>query len=147
MPAPVGFTCPIIDRAIKDLDRASRQLNTVDLDFDELSPSKLKELLAEARDWIDEAISSSGVLEEIRDANARLRQWGEEQEHRAEYAEREREDLESRVGNLENELEDVSSELDDVRQEVKTEQVRAAAAESRVYDLETSGGLNLNLYK
>lgn len=77
MKAPVGNTCPDIDNCIKwlkvtkaSIETAIDTLNYSDLDV----PIKVLDALDEAHKYCD--IESE--LEQLRDANSKLRDWGYE---------------------------------------------------------------------
>ena len=76
MRAPVGNTCPNIDQCITWLKTARDQIeyciNTLDPDSE--SSSRIEDALIEAKNYCD----IDKELEELRDANSALRDWGYE---------------------------------------------------------------------
>ena len=72
---PVGYTCPDIDRFIKEIDNA-------------------KDYLQDALNIISDF---EGQLEDLRSDNDALRNWGHEQEDRADSLELELEELKSKL--------------------------------------------------
>lgn len=100
MPEPVGYTCPDID-ACKD--EVENLVNGVDCeqDFEACTVEQLKDLHEtwKSFDWD----TWSNRMEELRSANEALREWGNEEEERADDLEKEKDELEARVAELESE--------------------------------------------
>lgn len=88
--APVKETCPLID----DVKSVLFYLN------DGETP--------DIKDALD-------LLEKIRDANSKLREWGNEQYNRAEDLEKE---YEHKKGQLEGEIKDLTKEVEELQEEV-----------------------------
>lgn len=89
MSCPIGYTCPTIDGVIETLQQSVDTLDTI---IDDLSPviqekytDALANVLSNLGDLYGHRRSS---LEQIREANAFLREWGEKmEEERDEYEE------------------------------------------------------------
>lgn len=90
---PVGYTCPDIDASIEYVEES-------------LEAAKVIENLSAL-------IGKSGLLETLRKANDALREWGAEQEDRANKLE---EDVES----LSNALEDAIDRARDLQEEINS---------------------------
>lgn len=78
MGAPIGHTCPDIDRAIKHIDQAASEVEDTIEDR------------ATIRSITSELDSAKDIMEELRTANDKLRSWGEESEEKLEEMERDR---------------------------------------------------------
>jgi uncharacterized coiled-coil DUF342 family protein len=96
---PVGNTCPLIDRVLEFLNH---------IEFDDQDDFNGKD--------IDENIA---LLEEIRDANSKLRDWGNENAKQADELEEERNDLQKKVKELEEEVEDYKNEIEDLEKQIE----------------------------
>lgn len=101
MPAPVGHTCPDIDRVIKHINNALKIAN---------DGMKMRE--KESDDWsmYDEIDSELGGLESdlegLRESNSKLREWGEE--------------AEELIESLENDYINANTERLELRKELET---------------------------
>lgn len=101
MSAPIPHTCPLIDGAIRKLQEAEKKSEEIKDYFDELSPNYIKESLSNVIDILSSLyVNGNSDLEGIRDANSELRKWGESQEERADDAEYEVRELESKLKEL-----------------------------------------------
>lgn len=94
MSAPVGWTCPLIDSVLKDI-QSCLESNDVD----------------EIHDILQGLVGRNSEIEEIRDANATLRDWGERMEQEVILCEERISELEMEYSTLENEYEDVYNHL------------------------------------
>lgn len=109
MPAPVGNTCPTIDRVIEELEASSE----IAKDFSDNISSKTYGDVEEAFEDIYNSIHwLPSLLEDLRSANSELRSWGEESEERAE-------ELESEVENLKSQLEDAQELIDSLTEQLE----------------------------
>ena len=89
MSCPVGYTCPTIDGVIETLQQSVDSLGNI---IDDLSPvvqEKYTEALANVLSNLEDLYGHRrSSLEQIREANACLREWGEKmEEERDEYIE------------------------------------------------------------
>lgn len=117
---PVKYTCPDIDRIISTITSICKQMESCN-DEDEKDA-----LLVCISDWKSD-LESIGVghwseLEDLRSANAALRDWGKEMYSDAESLESERdnferkyEDEKGKVSELEDEIEDLKSEISELK--------------------------------
>lgn len=87
--APVGKTCPIIDKVISFIQS---------IDYEGMNMSDYSNALDR--------------MEEIRSANGALRDWGNEEYKRAE-------ELESELDNVKSELEDALNEIKELNSQIK----------------------------
>lgn len=92
MGAPVKYTCPLIDSMISDLKGIMQQIQE---DYPD-----------EARQ-IDSIIDRRGGLEEVRDANNSLRNWGYDSESRIEVLEKELEEANDKVSDLQYQIDNM----------------------------------------
>ncbi len=93
MSAPIGNTCPDIDKAIRRLEPLVKQIRKMkQYEWEDIE--LLKELVSDCNYAMDCAIDS---FEELRKDNDTLRQWGKEMEQEAET-------LQVRVNELEEQL-------------------------------------------
>ena len=92
MGAPVRFTCPTIDRIITNLRDI---MNQIEDDF----PDEANQ--------ISSMISSRGEMEEIRDANNSLRNWGHDSETKIDELETELSQANDTISDLEQQLNNV----------------------------------------
>ena len=90
MPAPVGHTCPNIDKTIKKL-KTIREL--VDDTFHDIK-AQLDKLVYKVESELDDIEDD---LEELRSDNSSLREWGTESEDRIDELEDELNELRSMV--------------------------------------------------
>ena len=113
---PVKNTCPDIDRIISTITAICKQMESCN---DEDEKDALLECIS---DWKSD-LESIGVgkwneLEDLRSANAALRDWGNEMYNDAESLESERDEFErkyedekEKVSKLEDEIEDLKSKI------------------------------------
>ena len=111
MSAPVGNTCPIIDDALfaanSAYDEAEHMLDNIYT----LSYEDMKERLTTIKKHMGEIES---IMEDIREANRKLRAWGDECEDEQTRLENENSDYQDDIRRLEytnRELEDTVNEL------------------------------------
>jgi hypothetical protein len=113
---PVKNTCPDIDGIINTITSIIKQMESCG------EEDSVEFLLENISDWKgdlgDIACGRWCILEELRNANAKLREWGQEMYDEAERLEKERDEFESlyeqekeRVSELEIEIEDLNYEL------------------------------------
>lgn len=95
MSAPIGNTCPDIDKAIKRLSPLIKQIGSLK-SYDYENTEWLKDLLEECRWEMDNAID---VFEEMRKANDTLRSWGQQMEEEAESMSVELKELQETIDN------------------------------------------------
>lgn len=117
---PVKNTCPDIDSIISTITAICKQMESCN---DEDKKDALLECIS---DWKAD-LESIGVgkwseLEELRSANAALRDWGNEMYNDAESLESERDDFErkyeeekEKVSKLEDEVEELRSEISELK--------------------------------
>ena len=96
MSAPIGKTCPDIDRAIKPLKCIVRQYCNK-MDIDSLCEEDAQSVVREMRDLISDAIDA---FEDLRSSNYSLREWGKEMEEEAETATVRYNELEEKYNDL-----------------------------------------------
>ena len=97
--APIGNTCPAIDKIIDKMEEAKNDAKWCMDNPDENSDDELTNII-----WnLDYAISD---MEQIRSDNSTLRDWGNEIYNEKDELERERDDLLLRIEELESELEE-----------------------------------------
>jgi peptidoglycan hydrolase CwlO-like protein len=94
MPAPIGHTCPDINKCIKLLNSI---VKTAEFGMKDLE--KGTDLYNQLSEIIDEAQSVDSILEDLRHSNDELRSWGNEQE-------KEINSLNNYISELENSLEE-----------------------------------------
>jgi DNA repair ATPase RecN len=100
MGAPVKNTCPQIDKAIAKLKEVEKEcdydnFSLGDCEDEDTLRDHCKEL-RESLDYIYQLVSDpQSILEDLRDANGSLRDWGEE-------LEKEKQELLDRIEDLEN---------------------------------------------
>lgn len=103
--APVKPTCPTINGIIDNMETAKNEaeylLKNVSEDYVEF-----------VRVIFDELHIAISDIELVRDANSELREWGNEQFERVEYAEKELESAQSEVEELKEELECLKEQLE-----------------------------------
>lgn len=117
--APVGQTCPDIDKAIGIVEECISSLGDAvkyigrmsepdgDLAFDiENVASSLGDLLPKRWDYRD---NKTGFFEEMRTANGALRDWGNDRQQEVEYLEEENEKLKRKIDELEERLSNIQS--------------------------------------
>lgn len=97
MAAPVGNTCPLIDEVRDKIKSIARDTEIALDDFENLPPCELKKALKEIVDNLEDLSSKWSTLEDIRDANSKLREWGEDSESRID-------ELEGQIKELENQV-------------------------------------------
>jgi len=100
MSAPIGNTCPDIDKVIKRLEPLIKQISRLkSYDYED---AKLTEsILDECRYEMDNAID---IFEDLRSGNDKLRSWGQSMEEEAEGLSVELRELQDRYDELEEQL-------------------------------------------
>lgn len=98
MSAPIGNTCPNIDKAIRRLDPLIKQINKMK-SYDYENAKYMQDFLSDCAYEMDSVI---GALEDLRKDNDTLRSWGREMEKEAET-------LQVRVNELEEQLNELQS--------------------------------------
>ena len=91
MAAPIGNTCPDIDKLLKVIK------NLRDLKYIPDDEKEIKNLFSNID---DELFGIAGSLEELRSSNDTLRKWGKEMEEEAESLSVQYSDLEERYNEL-----------------------------------------------
>jgi len=104
MPAPVKHTCPNIDKLIKGINQALKLCRDGESGYGEP-----KDIFSEIH---DELWGMDDVLEELRQSNSSLREWGEKLEN-------ENKNMEQEVGNLFDTCELQKEEITDLKQTIK----------------------------
>lgn len=95
-PGPVGYQCPNIDRVISEVDDAV----------------KLFSQLEDVIDNLHRMAKKTGELEIVRSACEDLREWGQEQQERADG-------LDKEVARLERDLETANDTIAELRRELE----------------------------
>lgn len=97
---PVGHTCPDIDSTISTITAIVREMNSFNEDSDK------GELLSSISNWASDlasiGIGSRCMLEDLRNSNSALREWGHDMYNKAENLESERDEIESKYNDLLN---------------------------------------------
>lgn len=96
MSAPIGNTCPDIDKVIKRLMPLVKQIGNLK-SYDYENTELLKDLLEECRWEMDNAVDT---FEDLRKANDTLRSWGQQMEEEAENASVELKELQEKYDNI-----------------------------------------------
>lgn len=100
MGAPIGNTCPDINKAIGRLEPLIKQIDKLrESDYEDVK--QMEDLLSECRYAMDSAI---GSFEDLRKDNDTLRTWGKEMEESAET-------LQVQVNELTEECERLKEEI------------------------------------
>lgn len=100
---PIGNTCKTIDKYIKSINAATYR------HLEDLEPSTLLEYAQEMSSELD---NCENYLEDMRSANATLRDWGCEEANQVDYLEGKLSYLESEVDNLQDEIKSLKKEVD-----------------------------------
>lgn len=117
---PVKNTCPEIDRIKESILAIVKEMNSCTVE------SSTGDLISLIESWSSN-LDSIGVgsrcdIESLREANAALREWGQEMYDEADSLEQEKEKLDEKVVSLEEEittLEDEAGDLEDDIEELK----------------------------
>jgi len=96
MSAPIGNTCPDIDKVIKRLSPLIKQIGNLK-SYDYENTELLKDLLEECRWEMDNAVDT---FENLRKANDTLRSWGQQMEEEAENASVELSELQEKYDSI-----------------------------------------------
>lgn len=99
MSAPVRHTCPKIDDIIKDMHDSYNNLNSALNYIDNYEFDQAIYDIKEVRNIIDKYCGKYSELENLRDDNTSLRDWGHNLENKVE-------DLEQEIEKLMHDLED-----------------------------------------
>jgi chromosome segregation ATPase len=113
MPAPVGHTCPDINKVIAAIKQAMKTAE---------SARKNLNVDNEAHDYFHDIIYEldglENVMEELRESNSQLRSWGEEMESSVDDLDRDLElkhaeilELQSELGYKNDEIRDLKNDL------------------------------------
>ncbi len=117
---PVKNTCPDIDSIISTITAICKQMESCN---DEDKKDALLECISNWKADLESiGVGRRSVLEELRSANAALRDWGNEMYNDAESLESERDDFErkyeeekEKVSKLEDEVEELRSEISELK--------------------------------
>lgn len=104
MAAPVKATCPIIDNIIRDIRNALNEAIGIDKNFENSSFNEIKQSIENIISHLNGVESN---IEDIRDANSMLRDWGHQNEELIEklnYNIAELEDIVERIKDKENDV-------------------------------------------
>ena len=96
MSAPIGNTCPDIDKVIKRLSPLIKQIGNLK-SYDYENTELLKDILDECRWEMDNAVDT---FEDLRKANDTLRSWGQQMEEEAENMSVELKELQEKYDNI-----------------------------------------------
>lgn len=119
MSAPVKFTCPDIDRCIKELKEALEYCNKAWNLVDDNTPPEIEHYLQKAINVLEDYDSRyNNPLEELIDSNSKLRGWGEQLEEQVDSLELENNDLKNTVNKLEQKIDDLETQLMDLQENV-----------------------------
>lgn len=102
--APIKNTCPIIDDVIN-------YLHSIKSEAEYIKENPKENSSDEATTILDELFYAISIMEDIREANATLRDWGNEEFERAEDAEEKIENANSMIQELNEEIESLKSEF------------------------------------
>jgi chromosome segregation ATPase len=111
--APIKNTCPDIDRvvsAVKSIQKLCK------LDGSETSQDYVNII----SDIENEIFGQDGSLEELRDANSQLRDWGNAEHERANESEEEVYSLRKEISDLKDENEDLEKQLSKMEDELES---------------------------
>lgn len=98
--APIGNTCPDIDRIIGVIEAVADRLYALSGQVEDVT---LSEDLRNQSDNLQELFKTvRSPMEDLRKANSSLRDWGNEEYKRAEEAEDKAAGLQNRIDELEN---------------------------------------------
>lgn len=101
MSAPVPHTCPTIDSVIEDIKGSKNEIDEILNGYDYLTPNDIQTRLIEVSNILDRLYGSPrSDMEEIRTANAKLREWGFEGEEKISELEYQIKDLENEINRL-----------------------------------------------
>jgi len=95
--SPVGATCSSIDSVISFLNN---------IDCEDVSSQSIKDII--------------DCMEEIRNANSKLRDWGNEEYDRAEVNENEKNEWEDRYNEVQREIENLNDKIIDLNDEINS---------------------------
>ncbi len=109
--APIKHTCPTIDNIIGKMESARGEAEYISKHPEEDSTD-------EARTIIDELCDAISDMENIRSDNSELRDWGNEEYERADYAEGERDDAIKDKELLQEEIEELKAKIDELENEL-----------------------------
>lgn len=118
---PVGYTCPLIDEVINQINNVISFLERNDYDDKFLNEAKTEH--------INDLYSSIDTMEDIRDANGQLRDWGNNME--SEY-----EDIECDRDNLASMVDDLREQRDELQFKLTQTEDKIDELENRIMDLE-----------
>lgn len=102
--APIGNTCPIIDEVIDEIKEAKKSLEYIG------SRNNLC-ILVECKNAISKLENALLEIENVRDANFKLRAWGNEEYDRAEEKEKELEQSVTEKEYLQEEIDEMKEIL------------------------------------
>jgi chromosome segregation ATPase len=109
--APIGNTCPIIDSVIGYMESAKGEAEYIKKN-PEIDSSD------EAVNIIGELASAISEIENVRDANSELREWGNNEYERAESAEGERDDAIRDKEYLQDEIDELKAKIEELEAEL-----------------------------
>jgi len=100
MSAPIGNTCPDIDKAVKRLQLLIKQIDKF-RDYEYENVDFVKDFISECHYAMDASIDS---FEDLRKDNDTLRSWGKEMEEEAETLQVRVVELEEKISELKEQL-------------------------------------------
>jgi chromosome segregation ATPase len=109
--APIGNTCPTIDSIVSKMEYAKGEAEYINKHKDEDPTQEANTIISELQDAIND-------MENIRDDNAELRQWGNDEYERAENLESERDDALRDKENLEYEVDELKEKIAELELEL-----------------------------
>lgn len=112
---PVKNTCPDVDRIKETITSIVKQMDRCD------SNDSIEDLLENIQDWSSDlgriGVGRSCDLEDLRDSNSALRDWGNEMYEEASDLENEISKLTDKIVELENEVLELKDEVKDLQNE------------------------------
>jgi hypothetical protein len=105
--APINNTCPVIDNIIGLMESARNEADYIKANPEEDSTEESGIIL-------DELFDAIKGMEDIRDANSELREWGNAEYERADNAESERDDAIREKEYLQEEIEGLKAEIEEL---------------------------------
>lgn len=136
MSAPVPYTCPKIDKIIASINESSKSLqeyidsinrNTT-TETDESDISSIQDII----NVLNDLTHRRGYIEEVREANHALREWGSENESKAERLESDLDSANYRISDLESDIESKDNEIQTLNSENNDLLARICELENQV---------------
>lgn len=141
MSAPVKFTCPNINQVISDITEVYDGLDFTEESTIEDLQAVISESSSKIYTFTDKIQACYNPLEDLRDDNCKLRDWGTVLEEQIDELEKERDKLIDQAStdeyNFNDHIGNLEDKVDELKNEIEVLSTEKVALEDKVVDLQT----------